>query len=210
MSYMEDNNTNLHMHEKELDKRVERSRRLLMDALFSLLEEMPYRKISVAHLAERSGVARPTFYLHYKSKDDLLLSYLEVMFEGFYHEVESYFTERSDADPVIATIMFKQWSENAEAAKLLVQEDIEPIMLAAFKQYVESIVERFIAAHDLPISNSTMLPYVVDFMAGASYMVITRWIREGMEQSPEELGDIYATLVRPGLLAVLLSGKLAK
>jgi len=197
------------MHEKELDKRVERSRRLLMDALFSLLEEMPYRKISVAHLAERSGVARPTFYLHYKSKDDLLLSYLEVMFEGFYQEVESYFTERSDADPVIATIMFKQWSENAEAAKLLVQEDIEPIMLAAFKQYVEKIVERFIVAHDLPISSSTMLPYVVDFMAGASYMVITRWIREGMEQTPEELGDIYATLVRPGLLAVLLSGKLA-
>lgn len=198
------------MQEKELDKRVERSRRLLIESLLSLLKEMPYKKVSVAHLAEHSGVARPTFYLHFKSKDDLLLAYLEEMFEEFYLEVEAYLVDRSDADPMIATIMFKQWADNAENAKLLMQIDIEPIILGAFKQYVGRIVERFIEAHALPISASSMLPYVVDFMAGGSYMVITRWIRDGMPQSAEVMGDIYSTMVRPGLLNTLLSGKLIK
>ena len=62
---------------KELDKRVERSRRQLMTALLELMQQQPYRKISVAHICEHSGVARPTFYLHYGCKDDLLRGYIE-------------------------------------------------------------------------------------------------------------------------------------
>ena len=49
---------------QDLDKRVERSRRLLMETLLQLMSETAYSKISVANICERSGVARPTFYLH--------------------------------------------------------------------------------------------------------------------------------------------------
>ena len=93
------------MAEKELDKRVERSRRLLIDALLTLMKDCPYSKISVAHIAEQSGVARPTFYLHFHSKDDLLIAYIDEMFEKFYAEIDGYITKSKDADPVIASII---------------------------------------------------------------------------------------------------------
>lgn len=195
------------MAEKELDKRVERSRRLLIDALLELMKDRPYSKISVAHIAEQSGVARPTFYLHFHSKDDLLIAYIDEMFERFYEEIDQYITQRKDADPVIASIMFRQWSDNAEFAHLLVQKDIESLMLNQFKNYIERVVERFMTAHSIK-NQAGLLPYVVDFLAGASFMVITRWVREGMVETPEVMGELYASLVRPGLLAVLLGGYL--
>ncbi len=195
------------MPEKELDKRVERSRRLLIDGLLELMTDRPYSKISVAHIAEQSGVARPTFYLHFHSKDDLLIAYIDEMFEKFYAEIDEYITQRKDADPIIASIMFRQWSDNAQFARLLVQTDIESLMLNQFKNYIERVVERFMGAHGI-VSQAGLLHYVVDFLAGASFMVITRWVRGGFVEKPEVMGELYASLVRPGLLAVLLGGHL--
>jgi hypothetical protein len=69
------------------------------------------------------------------------------------------------------------------------------------------VVERFMTAHSIK-NKGGLLHYVVDFLAGASFMVITRWVREGLVETPEVMGELYASLVRPGLLTVLLSGKL--
>jgi AcrR family transcriptional regulator len=192
---------------KELDKRVERSRRLLIDALLELMKSYPYKKISVAHIAELSGVARPTFYLHFHSKDDLLIAYIDEMFEKFYAEIDGYITQSKDANPVIASIMFRQWSDNAEFAHLLMQDDIDSLMMSQFKNYVARVVERFMNAHSIP-NQAGLLPYVVDYLAGASFMMITRWVRQGLVETPEVMGELYASLVRPGLLAVLLGGYL--
>jgi len=192
---------------KELDKRVERTRRQLMDTLLQLMTTQPYSRISVAAICEQSGVARPTFYLHYRSKDDLLKGYIESMFVRFYEQVDDYLTRSTNADPVIAEIMFRQWSDNAAFARLLVEADVEALVLSEFKHYVGRIMARYVSAHNLPVSSSLM-NYVVDFIAGASFMVIVRWIREGFPVGAKEMGQLYASLVRPGLLQVLLNGKL--
>ncbi|MFC3678839.1 TetR/AcrR family transcriptional regulator [Bacterioplanoides pacificum] len=191
---------------KDTDKRVERSRRLLMDSLLELMAEKPYGKISVANICSHSGVARPTFYLHFHSKDDLLRGYIERMFLQFYAEVEPYLTATPDVDPLIAEIMFRQWSDNARFARLLVEADVEALMLSEFKRYVGKIMEGYIAAHANLMKDDGQVNYVIDFLTGASFMVIVRWIKEDFPISAKEMGALYADLVRPGLLQVLLKG----
>jgi len=192
---------------KDIDKRVERTRRLLMDSLLELMAEKPYSKISVANVCQHSGVARPTFYLHYHSKDDLLRGYIERMFLQFYAEIEPSLTASPDVSPKIAEIMFRQWSDNARFAKLLVEADVEALMLSEFKRYVGRVMEGYISAHASLVQDRSHINYVVDFLTGASFMVIVRWIKEDFPISPEEMGLLYADLVRPGLLQVMLKGK---
>ena len=55
------------------DLRVRRTRKLLGEALVSLVGEKGYDAVSVAEIAERAMVNRATFYLHYEDKYDLLL-----------------------------------------------------------------------------------------------------------------------------------------
>jgi Bacterial regulatory proteins, tetR family len=59
------------------DRRVRRTRELLRRALFSLIQEQGYDRITVQDLLDRADIGRSTFYAHYRDKDDLLLSSFE-------------------------------------------------------------------------------------------------------------------------------------
>ncbi|WP_310551672.1 TetR/AcrR family transcriptional regulator [Paenibacillus glufosinatiresistens] len=56
----------------KVDPRVLRTRRLLKQAFFELLQEREVDKITVNQLAERATINRVTFYLHYRDVPDLM------------------------------------------------------------------------------------------------------------------------------------------
>ncbi|AKE91414.1 MULTISPECIES: TetR/AcrR family transcriptional regulator [Rhodococcus] len=53
------------------DRRVRRTKRLLRDALVTLVLERGYGAVTVEDIAERADLSRATFYGHYTDKDDL-------------------------------------------------------------------------------------------------------------------------------------------
>ena len=58
----------------EPDRRVQRTKRSLHDALVGLAREKPYPSIAVKEILDRANVGRSTFYTHFRGKDDLLES----------------------------------------------------------------------------------------------------------------------------------------
>lgn len=54
------------------DPRRQRSRALLLQAFFDLVQSCPYGDITVGRVVERAGVARSTFYEHFRGKDEVL------------------------------------------------------------------------------------------------------------------------------------------
>jgi AcrR family transcriptional regulator len=54
------------------DRRTERSRQALMSAFVQILLEEGFESVSVERVAARANVGRSTFYMHYKSKEDIL------------------------------------------------------------------------------------------------------------------------------------------
>ncbi len=69
------------MSEQKSDRRVERTKDAIRAVFKDMVCELPYEKITVKEIAERAGINRNTFYLHYDSPDDVL------------HEIQ---TEHSD------------------------------------------------------------------------------------------------------------------
>ena len=59
----------------------------LMSALATLCQAEPYEKISVGDIAKEAGIARQTFYAYAPSKDELLLSIIDDVFEEFFEKV---------------------------------------------------------------------------------------------------------------------------
>lgn len=56
------------------DRRILRTRGLLHEALTALVHEKGYDAVSVRDILERANVGRSTFYMHFGSKDELLVS----------------------------------------------------------------------------------------------------------------------------------------
>src|ERR671925_1666688 len=59
------------------DPRVRRTRRILQEALVSLILEKDYASISIKEITDRAEVAYITFFRHYSSIDELLMEVLE-------------------------------------------------------------------------------------------------------------------------------------
>jgi AcrR family transcriptional regulator len=73
------------MPPKDLDRRVQKTRKLLQDALIELVAEKGYEAVSIREILDQANVGRSTFYAHFQDKDQLLhsiLDRLDELFEG--------------------------------------------------------------------------------------------------------------------------------
>jgi AcrR family transcriptional regulator len=59
---------------RKQDRRVQRTQRLLREALISLIKEKGFEPLSVQEIIDRANVSRATFYAHFDNKEDLLVS----------------------------------------------------------------------------------------------------------------------------------------
>src|SRR5437867_8818115 len=56
-----------------VDRRIQRTRKTLHEALMALVLEGPYDSITVQQILDRANVGRSTFYTHFQDKDELLM-----------------------------------------------------------------------------------------------------------------------------------------
>ncbi|HZF28970.1 MAG TPA: TetR/AcrR family transcriptional regulator [Gammaproteobacteria bacterium] len=62
------------MRTKPADRRVQRTRKHLHEALLSRILEKRYDAITVQEILDRADIGRSTFYTHFRGKDELLVS----------------------------------------------------------------------------------------------------------------------------------------
>ena len=60
------------MGSRKVDRRIQRTRQLLEDALIALILEKGYDKITVQNIFDQANAGRSTFYSHFLDKDDLM------------------------------------------------------------------------------------------------------------------------------------------
>lgn len=194
-------------HKKSLDPRAVRSRRWLQEALLELIAAKPYADISVAEISDRAGLARPTFYLHYGSKEDLLLSYLDSVFEQFYAEIAGMpFAEESSH--TMSTIIFKQVAEHAALIQLILQAGNGSRLHQRFQQYIMRVFSNWLQTAESQRRSRPALELTAHYLAGASLSLITYWLTAENGYSAEVMGRVYRELTEPGLERVLFQGRL--
>ena len=71
------------MPKNDLDRRVQKTRKLLQDALIELVAQKSYESVSIREILETANVGRSTFYSHFQDKDQLLHSILDRLDELF-------------------------------------------------------------------------------------------------------------------------------
>ncbi len=185
------------------DPRVIRTKSLIIQALVELTEETPYKKIKIQDITNTAKIARQTFYLHYKSKDAVLVAYIDDVFDNFYQEIEGHIIASPDPDEIIAWHLFNQWQQHAEFAKLMIAADVEHLMIKSFRNYITRVIGLYIRNHSMPLNDPEALGFMVDYLAGASWLVLQRWVASDFKYPLDKLAKLYSELSRPGLLSVI-------
>jgi AcrR family transcriptional regulator len=177
--------------------RVIRTRKWLQDALLQLMKEKPFKEIQITEIADRAQVSRPTFYLHYQSKQELLLSHVDVVFDEFYSELSNAITV-SKADRKWGSIlMFQYWERYADTLRMVIEANIHNELRERLRKYVALVITQLPMEHGKVRVDKQSLDFIIDFVAGGAYMLLTQWIIQNRPRSAEQMGQLYYDLTTP-------------
>jgi AcrR family transcriptional regulator len=184
--------------ESPLDRRIQRTRQLLREALFALIVERGYEAITVQDITERANLGRTTLYLHYRDKEELLQASLKTLIDELRQEVE--LSEETTCPYRRRSIrVFEHVTHQQHLYRALLSEagsaGIGDLMRAYFADlYQRRIVE--------PLSLGNILSakgeMIAASAAGALFGLLSWWLTHDLSPSAEEMGDLYWKLMAMG------------
>lgn len=90
------------------------TRHYIVTALFKLMNEYQFEKISVKDIAEKAGVGRATFYRYFKSKEEVIAYYFEHNTREFVFSQRIYPRCREDHTDLYLDFLNKKFAETFE------------------------------------------------------------------------------------------------
>lgn len=183
------------------DRRVVRTKSALARALFELLAEKEFEKISVTELTRRADVDRKTFYLHYGSVGDILEEFYEVHMTRIQERLER--ENRQGKLEVLA--FFRSLNE-------LLAEDLEMYRRLAsgpaydfFRERLRVILNKRVLSalrYKTPAEPAEALPLYAEFLTAGILSVYLSWLRGELTLTSDQLVDYTSRMVLRGISAI--------
>jgi AcrR family transcriptional regulator len=194
---------------EKLDRRVQRTRQLLSQALIELILEKGYEAVRIQDIADRANLRAATLYLHYRNKEDLLLHTLETMFDNLVEKLQA-LPQDDTAETIHQEIkaVFQHVQENKDLYKVIMDGQGSMLIRMRIRDYIAvqaaQRIRKRLEQNSLPES---VLPLSVDFVsrytAGALLALITQWLEDDGGYSADYLGEISDRLVLRGIVGLL-------
>lgn len=187
----------------KIDRRKLRTRRLLKESLLALILERGYDTLTIQDITDYADLRRATFYLHYKDKDELLLTVLNELFDELAASLEPQIKDDSLAgktDPAIFTAMFRYVAHNAALYRALFNSSAGTTIIRHIRSYLANLV----IEKSSSMTDSRPVPVVLlaHYMAGTELSLIQWWLEHDMPYSPEAMALMTHRLLLHGALGV--------
>jgi len=170
---------------KKVDRRVQRTRQELHQALQQLILEKRYDKITVQDIIDRADVGRSTFYAHFLDKADLLEQGLRLYGDQF-HEQAAH--SHDDGHVVHSLVFFHHAHSNRDLYRAMIDGGGGDFLLETGRRHIIADIQRHL---DEKYPDGLEMDVLMS--------VLTWWLDEDMPCSPERVNEMYQQLATPGV-----------
>ncbi len=176
---------------QNIDRRVRRTKKLLLQGLTQLLKEKKVNKITVKELTELVDVNRATFYLYYKDIFDMADKVQNEIFDHFYEELKNFINTRINKHKLLEffTFIFNYVREYADMLKILLGPDGDYSFVEKLKIAIKTTIPPIDG--DMGIRKQYFTPFMVAGFIGT----IQQWLEDGMRTPPEDMAKIMVDIV---------------
>jgi AcrR family transcriptional regulator len=179
------------------DRRVQRTKASLRNALIGLAREKPYPTIAVKEILERANVGRSTFYTHFSDKDELLDSGIREILAGVDLRGSRDAGARALAFALPILTYVDEHRRHADGSKMARQSRL------AMHAHLEHLLSDRIAEDiaDSWTKSSTDIPpqLLARHIAGTFVLLLNWWIDTESPLTPAEVDARFRALVLPAL-----------
>ena len=179
--------------------RVNTTKRLLREALLDLLKDKPLAGITVKELCLRAGLNRGTFYAHYSDVYDLMEQIEAEMEEGFFAALEPMLTDGGQSSlPGMVKRVFECIERNSDLFRVMIgpygdTEFGQNLLAKSRERCLPYCLQSF------PNAERKQIERYFTFITGGCYLLMERWMKGGMTESPAELACAAERIMECGI-----------
>lgn len=176
---------------QKVDRRVQRTRKLLHDALIELISEKEYESITVQNIIDRANFGRSTFYAHFQDKDDLLLFGMNDLIHSLMDGLEHSDSREKDSHLFSAIPLFQHAQQQPKLYKSIFGRHGVELIVHEFKLHLASHIQEQLEARGQDKISAELLSISV---AGALLSLLQWWVDHNMPHPPEQMGQLFAKI----------------
>jgi AcrR family transcriptional regulator len=194
--------TNIPHEGKRPDRRIQRTRRLLRDALMALILENGYDAVTIQDITDRANLGRATFYLHYRDKEELLLNSLQDIYDELVATVEcdALATNKPGDDDMPGLVAFQHAAQHRDLYRVMLGGQAAAKIEHRIRDYLAEAVK----CRMLTLCPEAQLPIPVDLIAqhcaGSMLALIEWWLDHDLPYTPEYMAQTFRILTGRVLL----------
>ncbi|MCL1837344.1 MAG: TetR/AcrR family transcriptional regulator [Treponema sp.] len=167
------------------NRQVERTKSWIFEAVMLLMDEKPYEKITVSDIAEKAGIARPTFYRNFNDKDDVIFEYLMNTFSTEVLNMEKG-NKDDKQDTIILEFNRKYMTKHQKIIKkILFTADIESRIHREGQKWPMSFIDQYkskLSEHEYLVCR-----YKISYQITGSLRVVFDWFINDMPMPIEDI-----------------------
>jgi len=186
-----------------MDKRIQKTRRALQQALLTLIQQKPFEQIQIQDITNAADTARVTFYRHYSTKEELLLDSLDQFYEDM-KAILDQFDSGNVLDlnlPPPDLALFNFCDEHAELSRILLTGPTSWMVQERLRQYiVERVMQAFMHTPqlaDLPLA------LIAHLIASSTIGNLIWWLTNGRPYSVEYMAHLTHSASATGAFAAV-------
>ncbi len=191
---------------KAEDRRVQRTRALLMNALLDLIVEKEYEEVTVQDIVDRANVGRSTFYAHFLDKRELLLSGVDGLQGLLTHEGTALDPSAAPRAHLLtfSLPLFQHVQSNLRFCRALLGTHSAAIVEPRIQRILAELVREELAAC-VPAGAVLAVPLdvVVQYTVSAFLGLLRWWMDQPAPCSAEEIDRQFRALTISAITAAL-------
>ena len=187
----------------KMDKRVQKTQQSLRSALLDLMIECGYERLSVQQILDRAGVGRATFYLHYRSKEDLLRKSLDQLREHLIQEWQTTLKGKAQSKAPLgfSLAFFRHVDSHRRLYQAVVGRESGVIVDRQMRRLLTELVKESVSLGQRE-RNRILGEMAAQYVAGALMSIVTWWLDRNVNLSPEEIDSAFLQMTIPALRSI--------
>lgn len=161
----------------------------IVTALVELMKVKDYSAITITDIANKSGMSRMTYYRNYKSKDDIIIQYVNDIAASVHELIAG--SGVSNDNFAYFKILFENLGVLSDIAIVAYNAHMGDLILDAIN---ENMLLTFPPSND---DNDKLFKRY--YYAGAVYNVLIEWLRRGKKESVEHMATLMCEMMETPL-----------
>jgi AcrR family transcriptional regulator len=183
------------------DRRVQRTKTSLHNALIGLSREKPYPSIAVKEILDRANVGKSTFYTHFRDKDDLLESGIREVLGS----VQDQPRVGSALNQILAFSLplLRHIDEHRRDAGPKMKHEGRVVMHGQLQEVLTALMSDQLVMSGCRRQSAPQIPteLLARHIAATFVLVLNWWVDTNAALKPEEVDARFRALVTPILTA---------